>query len=187
MAPSAVHADPQFIPSELFPYETLSYGGRLEFFDRAGTVAVFKRRQKIRVQAKRLYVITDRIWGDGVVFGDYWTDGLDIVEFVRDRDSWVAVLGLPRVYFAGETFELRTERRIVGGFRGSVENWDAIMYAPARELTIEVAGAAARRIRKPMLSAPSVRDATVDRGADSLTLYVERPKMHSAYKLEWAW
>lgn len=121
------------------------------------------------------------------MFADYWTDGLDIVEFVKGRTSWIAVLGLRRVYTAGETFELRTERRIVGGFAESKENWGSVMYAPAKSLTIEITGSAASRIRNPALSAPALENTSIDRGPRSIKVHVERPRINSSYGLQWAW
>jgi hypothetical protein len=148
---------------------------------------VFSRKQLVRVLSPRLHVIADRIWGDGVLFADYWTNGLDIVEFVKDRDTWVAVLALPRVYHAGETFELRTERRIVGGFRRSAEDWGSVMYAPAKNLSLEVTGVARKRIRNPELFASIVEGASVDESRRSIRLSVRRPRVNSSYGLRWAW
>jgi hypothetical protein len=134
-----------------------------------------------------MHVISDRVWGDGVLFADYWTNGLDIVEFLKDGSAWVAVLGLPRVYHAGETFELKTERRIVGGFRESTEDWGSVMYAPAKRLSIELTGKAVERFRNPELAAPALEDATVDKTPRSIKFNVRRPRLNSSYALQWAW
>jgi len=174
-------------PDDLFPYETISYSGKLEFLDRSGTVAVFKRRQTIRVNAPRLSVFLDRIWGDGVVFGDYWTGALEIVEVVRSRIGWVAILSLPRSFRRGETVELRTERRIVGGFTQSVEHWDSTMYAPTKWLSLEISGPAASRLKWPTLSAPRGDEANIQRDRDALTLIVREPEAHARYRLQWNW
>lgn len=172
---------------ELFPYETLSYVGRLEFLDRAGTVAVFKRRQTIRVIAPRLSVYLDRIWGDGVVFGDYWTGGLEIIDVVLSRTGWVAILGLPRSYRRGEVLEVRTERRIIGGFTQPIEHWDSTMFAPAQWLSLEISGPAARRVKQPILSMPQGDGVNVYRNRGFLSLVVHKPESNAPYRLEWTW
>ncbi len=174
-------------PEELVPYETLSYSGRLELLDRAGTVAVFKRRQRIRVLAPRLSVFLDRIWGDGIVFGDYWTGALEIIEVVHTRMGWVAILGLPRTYRKGETLEVRTERRIVGGFTQPIEHWESTMFAPTKWLSLEISGPATKRLNQPILSVPRSDDVDVDRTRESLSLVVREPASHMPYRVEWAW
>jgi len=174
-------------PEELFPYETQSYAGRLEFLDKAGTVAVFKRRQRIRVLASRLTVFLDHIWGDGIVFRDYWTGALEIVDVVRSRTGWVAILGLPRSYRRGETLDIRTERRIVGGFTQPIEHWESTMFAPTKWLSLDVSGPAARRARKPILSMPQGSDVNVERNRELLSLIVRKPRPHVPYRVEWAW
>lgn len=175
-------------PKELFPYETLSYVGRLEFLDKAGTVAVFKRRQRIRVMATLLSVYLDRIWGDGVVFGDYWTGGLEIVDLVHSRTGWVAILGLPRSYRRGDVLEVRTERRIVGGFTQPIEHWDSKMFAPTKWLSLEISGPAAKRIKRAMLSAAPQRDyVNVEGNRGVLSLTARKPESNAPYRVEWAW
>jgi hypothetical protein len=174
-------------PEDLFPYETLSYSGRLEFLDAAGAVAVFKRRQTIRVTAPRLAVFLDRIWGEGVLFADYWTGGLEIVEAVHARIGWVAILGLPRTYRRGDLLEIRTERRIVGGFTQPVEHWDSTMFAPTKWLSLEISGLAARRVKRLMLSAPQGDGVDVDRNREVLSLTVRKPDSNVPYRMEWAW
>lgn len=189
MSPARISnpSDARF-PEELFSYETLSYSGRLEFLDGAGAVAVFKRRQTIRVMSPRLSVFLDRIWGDGVLFSDYWTGGLSIVEATASRSGWVAILELPRAYQKGEVFEIRTERRIVGGFTQPVEHWDSTMFAPTKWLRLEVAGAAAGRFRWPTLSAPlGGEEVFVDHDRESLSLTVPEPRESAPYRLSWAW
>ncbi|TMB64737.1 MAG: hypothetical protein E6J43_13040 [Chloroflexi bacterium] len=174
-------------PEELFAYETLCYAGCLEFLDANGDVAVFRRRQTIRVTARRLTVFLDRIWGEGVLFADYWTAGLPIVEAARNRSGWVAILGLRRTYRKGEVVEIRTERRIVGGFTQQLEHWDSTMFAPTKWLSLEISGAAAGRLRWPNLLAPAGDNVVVDQDGKALSLIVREPVAHAPYRLQWNW
>jgi hypothetical protein len=179
------HTDPS--SEELFPYETLSYAGRLEFLDRTRTVAVFKRQQMIRVIAPRLTVFLDRIWGEGVLFADYWTGGLPIVEAVRGKSGWVAILELPRSYRKGDIVQIRTERRIVGGFTQAVEHWDTTMFAPTKWLSLEICGAAAKHVRWPRITSPARAYPFVAHDSDSLRLVVRQPQADERYRLHWSW
>ncbi len=174
-------------PEELHQYETLSYDARLNVLDREGGTAVYERRQRIRITAPKASVFFDRVWGEGVLFRDYWTDGLDILEAIRGRNGWVVVLALPRQYSRGETFEVRTDRRIKGGFTRSTEYWDSTMFAPTRLLNLAIVSPARLRIRRPILRAPGTAGVTVEHRRNSLAMRVKSPGVYAPYRLEWAW
>lgn len=179
------HPDPNSESSELYQYETLSYEARLRMLDREGAAAIYERRQKIRVRAQRLSVFLDRVWGEGVLFRDYWTDGLDILEATRTRSGWVVVLQLRREYRRGESLEIRTERRITAGFTRSEEYWGSVMFAPTRFLDLQIVSR--RRMRQPALSIPRTAGVALQKQRSSLILHAKRPVVHAPYRVDWAW
>ncbi len=172
-------------PADLYPYETLSYEARLSLLDREGATAVYERKQRIRVLAPRLSVFVDRIWGEGILFRDYWTGGLDILEATRRKSGWVVVLQLARDYLKGESLEIRTERRIVGGFMHPEEYWGSVMFAPTRSLNLQIA--ARRRMRAPAVSIPKTAGVALKQNRSSLAFHADNPVIHAPYQVEWAW
>src|SRR3990172_7290352 len=104
------------VPSECFRYETIWFHGRLEILDKEGRVAVFCRRQRIRFLEDGVAEFIDRVWGEGVLFAGYETGSMSIIEAIATRKGYAVVLALPRAFARGETFEVVTERRIVGAF-----------------------------------------------------------------------
>ena len=179
------HSNLNTAPAELYQYETLSYESRLRVLDREGGTAVYERRQRIRVKAPRLSVFLDRVWGDGVLFRDYWTGGFDILEATRTKSGWVVILQPPREYLRGESLEIRTERRITAGFTRPEEYWGSVMFAPTRSLNLKIVSR--RRMRQPFLSLPTTAGVALEQKRSSLHFHVERPVVHAPYRVEWGW
>lgn len=103
-------------PSECFRYETIWFHGRLEILDREGRVAIFRRHQRIRFLEDGVAEFIDRVWGDGVLFAGYEVRSMSLVEAIPTRKGYAVLLALPRAFVRGETFDVVTERRIVGAF-----------------------------------------------------------------------
>jgi hypothetical protein len=187
MAPAIIpaHSNLDSPPTELYPYKTLSYDARLTMLDREGSTAVYERRHRIRVTAPSLSVFLDRVWGEGVLFRDYWTGGLDILEAIRTRSGWVVILQLPREYRKGESFEIRTERKIVGGFMRSEQHWGSVMFAPTKSLDLEIVSRS--RVRQPALTIPKPAGVALRQLRSTLRFHADNPEVHALYQVDWAW
>jgi hypothetical protein len=175
------------VPSECFRYETISFHGRLEILDKEGRVAIFRRRQRIRFLEDGVAEFIDRVWGDGVLFAGYEARSMSLVEAIPTRKGYAVLLGLPRAFARGETFDVVTERRIVGAFIDHQAYWDSAMAAPTGSLTIEVRAPAGRSLARPEIVAPARGRMDLRQRRRSLKFQVKQPALQIPYKLEWSW
>ena len=169
-----------------FSYETIRFEGRLKI-EEGGRVAWFARRQLIRFLGDDATVFLDRVWGDGVLFAGYETGSARIIDAVRARRGYVALLRLPRRFRKGETFEIVTERKIVGAFADDDSYWELAMSAPTASLSLQVSSRRARGMRTVHVAAPRLRGVDVRQQQRSLRLKVHSPALHVPYRLEWRW
>ncbi len=174
-------------PRDSFQYETLSYGGRLDILDREGRLARFTRRQRIRFLEDGVGTFFDRVWGDGVLFAGYTTPGMRILDAIPTRNGYVVPLALPRPFRKGDTFEITTQRRIVGAFTDDLAYWDSAMHAPTEYLAIDVVSPHGRHFRAPDIVAPPRGDMDAKVHDRRLSLRLRRPALYTPYKLTWAW
>ncbi len=171
--------------SGYFQYETLEFAGRLELLDREDHVARFIRRQRIRFLEDGVSVFYDRVWGDGILFAGYFAQGLRMLQPIRTRKGYVLPLALPRPFRKGETFEVRTERRIIGGFTHREVHWDLAMAVPTELLTLDVNGPHSH-FGRPMVVAPPHSHIDADVSHGSLRLRVRYPTVEVPYTLGWS-
>jgi len=169
-----------------FTYQTIDYDGRLDIGE-GGRVAWFTRRQLIRFLRDNTTVFLDRVWGDGVLFAAYKTGSAPIIDAIPARRGYVVILGLPRRFREGETFEIVTERKIVGAFADEDAYWELAMPAPTRSFDLKVSSRASRSMRAVQIVAPGLRGVDVRQRGRSLRLRVQEPAMYVPYRLEWRW
>jgi hypothetical protein len=175
------------VPSECFRYETISFHGRLEILDKENRVAVFRRRQRIRFLEDGVTEFIDRVWGEGVLFAGYEARSMSILESIPTRRGYAVLLALPRMFARGETFDIITERRIVGGFIDQQAYWESAMAAPTEALTIDVRGPAGLILARPEIVAPARGEMDLRQRRRSLRFQVRQPALYIPYKLEWSW
>ena len=189
MSRSAAH-DPDRVARDAragyFGYETLVYDGLLEIGE-GGRVAQFARRQLIRFLEDDATVFLDRVWGDGVLFAAYETGSARIIDAIPARRGYVALLRLPRRFRRGETFEIVTQRKIVGAFADEDAYWELAMSAPTAALSLQVSSRRARGMRTVHVAAPRLRGVDVRQRRRSLGLKVDSPALYVSYRLEWRW
>ncbi len=170
-----------------FPYEILSFQGRLRLLDPQGGVAVFSRTQRIRFLEDGVGVFMDRVWGDGVLFANYYAREMHILEALRTNRGYVLLLSLPRRFNRGEVFEVETERRIVGGFLAEDGYWDSKMAGPTELLDLTVYGPSGRAFRRADVAAPPQSRMSASHHKNILQLQVRRPTPNLRYTLAWHW
>ena len=174
-------------PAECFRYETIKFSGRLEIMDSDGRVARFTRHQRVRFLEDGVSVFFDRVWGDGVLFAGYAARHMRILDAIPTRKGYVVPLGLPRPFARGETFDIETERRIVGAFIQPDAYWESAMSAPTDLLTLDVVAPPGLHFRRPEIVAPPRGDFDARQRARLLTFQVQRPALDIPYRLAWSW
>jgi hypothetical protein len=174
-------------PADWFPYETIKFSGRLEIMDRDGKVARFVRRQRVRFLQDGASVFFDRVWGDGVLFAGYAARHMRILDAIPTRKGYVVPLALPRPFARGQTFDIDTERRIVGAFIYPAAYWESAMSAPTDLLTLDVVAPPGLHFRRPEIIAPPRGDFDARQRARLLTFQVQRPALDIPYRLAWSW
>lgn len=174
-------------PAECFQYETVKFSGRLEIMDSDGRVARFVRHQRVRFLEDSVSVFFDRVWGDGVLFAGYAASHMRILDAIPTRKGYVVPLALPRPFARGETFDIVTQRRIVGAFVHESAYWESAMSAPTELLTLDVAAPPGLRFRQPEIVAPPRGDFDARQRARLLTFQVQRPALDIPYRLAWYW
>jgi hypothetical protein len=132
-------------------------------------------------------VFIDRVWGDGVLFAGYETGSTRIVDAVPARRGYVVLLGLPRRFRKGETFEIVTHRKIVGAFKDHDAYWELAMSAPTAALALEVWSREARLMGAIHVAAPCLRGIEVQHWNRTVRLRVDSPALYVPYRLEWRW
>jgi len=137
-----------------FPYETIKFSGRLKFLDETRSVAVFTRRQRVRFLEDGVSVLFDHIWGEGLLLGRYVAPDVQLMEPIRTAKGLALPMRLAKSFRKGETFELVTHRRIVGGFAGRDAYWDTLMTKPTNLIQISVVMPDTVRITEPEIVAP---------------------------------
>lgn len=184
---SSLLADVCDPPSECFQYETINFSGHVEILDREGRIARFSRHQRIRFLEDGVGVFVDRIWGDGVLFAAYSARSMRILDAIPTRKGYAVVLTLPRPFIKGETFDIVTQRRIVGAFIDDHAYWDSAMAVPTELLTIDVFAPRGRDLRRPEVVAPLRGDIDAKHRPGSLHFRVRHPAIHIPYQLAWSW
>jgi hypothetical protein len=174
-------------PAECFRYETIRFGGRLEILDTHGSVARFVRHQRLRFLEDGVSVFFDRVWGDGVLFAGYAARHMRILDAIPTRKGYVVPLALPRPFARGQTFDIDTERRIVGAFIYPAAYWESAMSAPTDLLTLDVVAPPGLHFRRPEIIAPPRGDFDARQRARLLTFQVQRPALDIPYRLAWSW
>jgi hypothetical protein len=174
-------------PRDCFRYETLKFAGRLRILDRDRRVARFTRWQRIRFLEDDVQVFFDRLWGDGVLFAGYSAPSMRILDAFPTRKGYVVTLGLPQAFRKGETFDVVTQRRIVGAFIYDNAYWESAMGAPTELLSIDVFAPRGRTFDHPEIVAPPRGDIHADQHANVLRFRVRQPSVHIPYRLAWAW
>ena len=170
-----------------FTYETISFKGTLELRDPSGNVAVFHRRQRIRILDRSIGVFLDRVWGDGVILANYVVHDLRLIDGFPSRNKWILLLGFPRLQRKGDVLEIRTSRRIIGGGFGEPESfWDSAMSVPTDRLSISIVPPDGYAFDDPEIATPTVDNVQVDHRRDRLHLRVREPKLHVPHKLIWS-
>ena len=164
-------------------YETLKYSGRLEILDPTGRVALFKRHQRVRFLEDNVGVLYDRVWGLGVLFATYVVRDARILEPIRTPKGYVVPLALSRPFRKGETFDLVTQRKIVGAFVKE-SYWDSAMHAPTDLLEMTVVSA--RRLSRPEIIAPPRGDFDATASSNVVKMRVRGPALYDTYKLSWS-
>ena len=169
-------------------YETITFDSRLEIGEE-GRIAHFLRRQRVRFLEDDVTIFLDRVWGDGVLFASYDTGSTRIIDaFPTRRGELVVLLGLPRPFRKGETFEVVTERKIFGAFTDQNAYWELTMSAPTQTLSLDVSDRGSRGTNAVYVAAPRLRGLDVVRhGKHSLRLKVDSPSLYVPYRLEWRW
>jgi hypothetical protein len=170
-----------------FPYETIKFSGRLRIIDLASRKARFVRRQRIRFLEDGVTVFMDRIWGDGLLFAGYFAPGFGIMEPIRAQKGFVIPLMLPRRFRKGETFDIVTERNVIGAFYQPLGHWDMITPAPTDLLTLTVESSQRLPLERPEIIAPSGGDIDAERSSSSLRFRVAKPSLDARYRLAWSW
>ena len=174
-------------PSECFSYETIKFSGRLEILDRDGRVARFIRHQRVRFLEDGVSVFMDRVWGDGVLFANYAAHRMRILGAIPTRKGYVVLLALPKPSIKGETFDIVTQRRIVGAFVDEDGYWESAMSAPTELLTIDVVTPRGRRFRHPEIVAPPRGDLHAEHSPQLLKFRAKQPALNVPYRLAWSW
>jgi hypothetical protein len=180
-------ADAYQPPRDCFRYETIKFTGRLEILDREGRVARFSGRQRIHFLEDDVRVFFDRAWGDGVLFAGYSARSMRILDAIPTRKGYVVPLALPRAFRKGETFDVVTQRHIVGAFIYDNAYWESAMAAPTELLTIDVYAPRGRGFSRPEIVAPPRGDLHAEQHLNLLQLRVRHPTLHTPYRLSWAW
>lgn len=169
-----------------FGYETLEYDGQLEIGE-GGRVARFARRQLIRFLEDDVTLFVDRVWGEGVLFAGYDAGSARITDALTAGKGYVVLLSLPRRFQKGETFEIVTERKIVGAFTDRDAYWELAMFAPTASLNLHVSDRSARVIRTVHVSAADLSGVEAHQRNRSLRLKVDSPVLYARYRLDWRW
>jgi hypothetical protein len=170
-----------------FPYETIKFSGRLKILDDDRTNALFTRRQRVRFLEDGVGVVFNRIWGEGVLVGSYLAPGLSLMEPIKTRSGYILPLGLPRRFNRGETFEVVTQRRIVGGFSAENGYWETTLTKPADLIQITVVTPPSVGVNNPEIIASPRGDLYATKKANSLQLRVAHPGVNQPYRLRWSW
>jgi hypothetical protein len=172
---------------ESFLYETIKFSGTLSILDRSRQVALFFRTQRIRFLQDNVAHFIDRVWGDGVLFAGYYAAGMRILDMLRARSGYLVLLGLPRPFHKGETFNVVTRRKIVGSVHFDEVYWQTSMPAPTELLSIRVLAPHGLTLHRPELSSPSLRNVEINSARRSLELRVREPVLHAPYEVSWHW
>jgi hypothetical protein len=177
---------PQF-PSDIYPFETLSFESQLDILEENGA-ATFRRRQRIRFLEDNVSFFIDRVWGEGVILAGYSPGrGMSLVDSVRNEGRWALLLSFSRRFRKGDSVEIETERRIVGAFTESGGYWELAMNAPTRMLSLQVKSPRKRTVSEPEIVAPARGELSFKMSGADAQFVVKHPALHVPYRVEWRW
>jgi len=172
--------------SGFYNYETVAYSSHL-VIGQGGRVTRFIRHQRIKFLEDDVAVVFDRVWGEGVIFAGYDTGSAKIVDAILARKGYVVVLKLPRNFRKGETYELNTERTIIGAFADRDAYWELAMAAPAKIVNLEVQAPTGRAMKDVEIVAPDIDGLSADSLEFSTRMKIVGPKLHVPYRIQWQW
>src|SRR5437773_1909559 len=86
----------KLFPQGLFvlPYTVLDYDATLVLEDKHGSVATFRRTQRVQFQQDGVRAILDHFWGDGVVLTNYRHSAGRIADSFKSHGRRHLVIGL---------------------------------------------------------------------------------------------
>ena len=105
------------------PYRVLDYEATLTLEDRKGSVALFRRRQRIQFQQDSVGAILDHFWGDGIPMTGYATTAGRVIDSFKDGWRRHLVIQLKRPMQRGQILEFMIERRAMEMFT-QPEGWE---------------------------------------------------------------
>src|SRR3954451_18007463 len=75
-------------------YENLSYEATLELLTATGTVAIFRKEQRVRFLQNHIIAFEDYAWGDGNVLASYECKPGIVVDRYLEGDHWNILISL---------------------------------------------------------------------------------------------
>jgi hypothetical protein len=195
---SGLHLLRQIMPFDLQPglYEVLEHEGTLELLDAQGSVALYRKRQKVRFLQDHIIAYQDKAWGDGEIFAHYRCVPSVPVDRYREGHYYRVLISLRQTKNRGDVEEFHIERTIRDGFVREVEDLQTEIDHRTQQLTIRVIFPAARcpkavsvieqkRARTIRLGPQALQ--TLPDGRTQVTWKTDKVKVYEAYVLRWEW
>lgn len=178
------------------PYEILDYDAVVELIDETGTLALFKKRQRVKFLQNSIIAIEDYAWGDGDILADYKCTPGVVVDKYRQGDRWNILISLRDTKSIGDIEQFHIERTVKDAYTRDEEWLQTEIRRHTRRLKMSVIFPQNRHCQHAVLIQRSASRVTelgpehVDNLPDGRQIVfweTTHAKGFDVYTLKWRW
>ncbi len=177
-------------------YEILDYNSTLDPVDRKGTIAVFKRHQRVKYLQNNILTFQDHAWGEGEIFADYQVSPGSVVDRYQEGDRWNILISLRETKSRGDVESFHIERTVRNGFASDEEWWQVEIWQKTHQIKLQTLFPKERHCRRAVLQTRAGNKTTVlghehfqllPDGRQMLTWQAKHPRQAEVYTIRWTW
>lgn len=177
-------------------YENLCYEATLELLTPTGTIAIFRKEQRVRFLQNHIIAFEDYAWGDGNVLTDYQCRPGIVVDRYREGDRWNILISLRETKGRGDTETFHIERVEENTFTQTEEWLQTEIRRPTRRLQMDVIFPRQRPCQRAVIIQRSRNQMTVlgpehlhrlPDGRQMVRWQTENVHTYEVYTLTWQW
>jgi hypothetical protein len=177
-------------------YEVLDFDHTLELRDTKGEVAVYHKRETVKLLQDHVAAYLDQAWGRGEIFADYQCSPGTPVDRYRCGRWTCTLISLREVRRRGEVLRISIDRTVKNGFdlktgwsetivRHKTRRFRIAVIFPAKRLPTSVDLVEVNGNRTTPLGERNVEE--MPDGRRKVFWETQKPKLFETYVLKWAW
>ena len=177
-------------------YEVLDYEVTLELFNRNGTKAQLRKREKVCYQQDHIIAYQDEAWADGEILLNYkCSPGVEVDRYKPGHKTLI-LISLRDMKKRGDTDEFNIQWDMKDTFLRDDEQWEVDISHRTKKFTFNVIFPKSRPPIRIWLKEHIVKRATplddsylqeLPDGRWQVSWSTDHPRLHEKYILKWDW